>query len=92
MERIIFEPVVTEKTNIMRESHEYVFKVDSRANKYQIMDAVRRLYNVHPLKCNVMRTAGKPKRVRFKLGWTSSWKKAIITIAAEEKIAIFEGV
>jgi large subunit ribosomal protein L23 len=39
-----------------------------------------------------MRTAGKPKRVRFKLGYTSSWKKAIITIAAEEKIAIFEGV
>jgi len=66
--------------------------VDSRANKYQIMDAVRRLYSVHPLKCNVLRTAGKPKRVRYRLGTTSSWKKAIITLPPEEKIAIFEGV
>ena len=91
LERIIIEPVVTEKTNIMREGHKYVFHVDSRANKHQIMDAVRKLYNVHPLKCNVMRTATKPKRVRYRLGYTSSWKKAVITIAADEKIAIFEG-
>ena len=92
LERIIIEPVVTEKTNIMREGHKYVFKVDSRANKYQIMDAVRRQYSVHPLKCNVLRTATKPKRVRYRLGSTSSWKKAIITLPSEEKIAIFEGV
>jgi large subunit ribosomal protein L23 len=92
LERIIIEPVVTEKTNIMRESHKYVFHVDSRANKYQIMDAVRKLYSVHPLKCNIIRTATKPKRVRYKLGYTASWKKAIITIAEGEKIAIFEGV
>jgi large subunit ribosomal protein L23 len=92
LEQIIIEPVVTEKTNIMRESHKYVFKVDARANKFQIMDAVRRQYNVHPLKCNVLRTSPKPKRVRFKQGYTASWKKAIITIAAAEKIAIFEGV
>jgi large subunit ribosomal protein L23 len=91
-DRIIIQPVVTEKTNIMRESHKYVFKVDARANKYQIMEAVRTQYNVHPLKCNVMRTATKPKRVRYRLGWTASWKKAIITISPEEKIAIFEGV
>jgi len=92
LERIIIEPVVTEKSNIMRESHKYTFKVDSRANKYQIMDAVRRLYNVHPLSCNVMRTSRKPKRVRYRPGLTASWKKAIITISADEKIAIFEGV
>jgi large subunit ribosomal protein L23 len=92
LDRIIIQPVVTEKTNIMRETHKYVFKVDSRANKYQIMDAVRRQYNVHPLSCNVLRTARKPKRVRYRLGNTASWKKAIITLAPEEKIAIFEGV
>jgi len=92
MERIIIEPVVTEKTNIMRETHKYVFKVDSRANKHQIMDAVRRQFNVHPLACNVLRTSRKPKRVRYRLGYTASWKKAIITIAPDEKIGIFEGV
>ena len=91
LERIIFEPVVTEKTNIQRESHKYAFKVDRRANKYQIMDAVRRLYGVHPLACNVLIVASKPKRLRNRPGYTSSWKKAIITLPAEEKIAIFEG-
>jgi len=91
LDRIIIEPVVTEKTNIMRESHKYVFRVDSRANKHQIMDAVRRQYNVHPLKCNVLRISTKPKRVRYRLGYTSSWKKAIITISPEDKIGIFEG-
>ena len=92
LERIIIEPVVTEKSNIMRETHKYVFKVDSRANKHQIMDAVRRQFNVHPLACNVLRTSRKPKRVRYRLGYTASWKKAIITIAPDEKIGIFEGV
>ena len=92
LDRIIIEPVVTEKTNIMRETHKYVFKVDSRANKHQIMDAVRRQFNVHPLACNVLRTSRKPKRVRYRLGYTASWKKAIITIAPDEKIGIFEGV
>ena len=85
MERIIIEPVVTEKTNIMRERHKYVFKVDSRANKYQIMDAVRRLYNVHPLKCNVLRTSTKPKRVRYRLGVEAKsvhMKKRSVTLAS----------
>ena len=91
LERVIIEPVVTEKTNILREGHKYVFHVDARANKHQIMEAVRKQYNVHPLKCNVLRTSTKPKRVRYRLGYTSSWKKAIITIAPEEKIGIFEG-
>jgi large subunit ribosomal protein L23 len=91
IERIILEPVVTEKTNVQRESHKYAFKVDRRANKYQIMDAVRRLYDVHPLACNVLIVASKPKRLRNRPGYTSSWKKAIITLSAEEKIAIFEG-
>jgi len=39
-----------------------------------------------------MRTTRKPKRVRYREGYTSSWKKAIITLPPEEKIAIFEGV
>jgi len=36
-EQIIIEPVLTEKTNQMREVGKYVFKVDKRANKYQVM-------------------------------------------------------
>jgi len=91
LDRIVIAPVVTEKTNIMRESHKYVFRVDSRANKMQIMKAVRDQFGVHPQACNIINISRKPKRVRYREGYTSSWKKAIITLPADEKIAVFEG-
>ncbi len=90
-ERVIIEPVVTEKTNILREHHQYAFRVDSRANKHEIMKAVAKQFGVHPLACNVMWVKRKPKRLRYRAGYTASWKKAIITLPAEEKIAVFEG-
>jgi len=90
-DQVIIAPVVTEKTNVMRESGKYVFRVDSRANKPQIMNAVRELFAVHPVTCNVMKVKGKPKRQRYQLGLTSQWKKAVVTLRPGEKIAKFEG-
>ena len=91
-EQILIEPVLSEKVNLLREEGKYVFKVDSRANKTQIKEAVSRLYNVHPVYCNIMRVGGKPKRQRSRPGYTSSWKKAIVKLSKGEKISIFEGV
>ena len=91
-EQILIEPVLSEKTNFMREEGKYVFRVDPRATKIQIMEAVRKLYNVHPVSCNVMVVGGKPKKLRSKPGYTSSWKKAIVKLPKDEKISIFEGV
>ena len=91
-EQILIEPVLSEKANQLREEGKYVFKVDPRATKLQIKEAVSRIYNVHPVSCNVMRIGGKPKRLRSRPGYTSSWKKAIVKLARDEKISIFEGV
>ena len=91
-ERVLISPVLSEKANIMRDEGKYVFKVDPRANKIQIMEAVKKLYNVNPVSCNVMRVGGKPKRQRNRAGYTSSWKKAIVRLSKDEKIGIFEGV
>lgn len=91
-EQILIEPVLSEKANILREQGKYVFKVDPRANKIQIKEAVRRIYNVHPVSCTVMVIGGKPKRLRSRPGYTSSWKKAIVRLSKDEKISIFEGV
>ena len=91
-EQILIEPVLSEKTNILREQGKYVFRVDPRANKLQIKEAVRKLYNVHPVACTVMVMGGKPKRQRSKPGYTASWKKAIVRLSKDEKISIFEGV
>jgi large subunit ribosomal protein L23 len=91
-ESILVEPVLSEKTNNMRELGKYVFKVDARATKRDVKEAVRRLFKVNPVSCQVMNVAGKPKRLRYKKGLTPAWKKAIVTLAKDEKIAIFEGV
>jgi large subunit ribosomal protein L23 len=91
-ESILIEPVLSEKTNILREEGKYVFKVDPRASKPEIKEAVRRLFNVHPVSCTVMVVGGKPKRLRNRPGYTSTWKKAIVRLAKDEKISIFEGV
>ena len=91
-EQILIEPVLSEKANILREQGKYVFKVDPRATKIQIKEAVRRIYNVHPVSCTVMNVGGKPKRLRSRPGYTSSWKKAIVRLSKDEKISVFEGV
>ena len=91
-EQILIEPVLSEKANLLREEGKYVFKVDLRANKTQIKEAVRRIYKVHPVSCTVMVVGGKPKRQRSRAGFTSSWKKAIVRLSKDEKISIFEGV
>jgi large subunit ribosomal protein L23 len=90
-EDIIIAPVLTEKSNILREAGKYVFKVDARANKSQVSEAVHKLFDVHPVACNIINVSRKPKRNRNRAGFTSSWKKAVVTVAKGEKIAIFEG-
>ena len=98
LENILIEPVVTEKTNAMREekSVKYVFKVLPEANKHQVCEAVQKLFKVNPVACNIMWVKGKKKTTRtksgFRIGQKSSWKKAMVTLAPGEKIDLFEGV
>jgi len=88
---ILIEPVLTEKSNAMRENGQYTFRIDQRASKTQVMEAVRRMFNVHPLDCNIINVKSKPKRLRGRAGRTATWKKAIVRLQAGETIAVFEG-
>ena len=91
-EDILIEPVLSEKATLLREEGKYVFKVHPDANKYEIKEAVRRLFNVKVVDCTVMNVGGKLKRVRTRPGRTSSWKKAIVRLAPGETIKVFGGV
>lgn len=91
-EDILIEPVMTEKATLLREQGKYVFKVHPDASKIEIKEAVRRLFNVKVADCTVMNVDGKVKRVRYRPGKTSSWKKAIVKLAPGESIKVFEGV
>ena len=96
-DRVIIEPILSEKSNIAREGEckKYTFKVDPKANKYEIMKAVKELFNVECTACNVMNVGGKPKFSRgkggFIKGYTPSWKKAIVTLAKGQSIGAIEG-
>lgn len=97
-DQVIIAPVLSEKSNIERaqESPKYTFRVDARANKFEICAAVATLYKVKPVSCNVINVKGKPKFSRGKggqvKGYTRNWKKAIVTLSKGETISAFEGV
>lgn len=91
-EDILIEPVLSEKATALRDENKYVFKVNLAANKTQIKEAVRKLFNVKVADCTVMNVGGKNKRVRYRVGKTSNWKKAIVKLEPGETIKVFEGV
>ena len=91
-EDILIEPVLSEKATALRDENKYVFKVNLAANKTQIKEAVRKLFNVKVADCTVMNVGGKNKRVRYRAGKTSNWKKAIVKLGPGETIKVFEGV
>ena len=79
-EEIILGPVITEKSNDGLQEGKYTFKVNKKATKIDIKNAVEKLFEVKVLKVNTMNVNGKKKRVRYQIGKTPDWKKAIVTI------------
>jgi large subunit ribosomal protein L23 len=91
--QIIQRPLITEKGMRCNEtSNTVVFQVDPRANKVQIQHAVEALFRVKVLRVNTMNMQGKKKRVRFREGKRSDWKKAYVTLREGDTITFFEGV
>jgi large subunit ribosomal protein L23 len=92
-EQIIIRPLVTEKaTRIREKENKYTFVVSKDADKIQISKAIKEMFNVDPVKINVINCHSKLKRVRYRAGYTSSFKKCIVTLKKGEKIGIFEAV
>ena len=86
---IIIRPIITEHSYDMIEKNKYTFEVAKTANKIEIAKAVEELFGVTVKKVNTLNVKPKKKRVRYKLGMTRSWKKAMVTIAEGETIEIF---
>lgn len=89
---IIEKPLITEKSVDGTEIGKYTFRVSKDANKIEIADAVEKIFNVKVRGVNTMTVKGKKKRVRYKTGRTSDWKKAIVTLEPGNTIEIFEGM
>ena len=79
-EDIIIAPVITEKSNDELQAGKYTFKVNKKATKIDIRNAVEKLFEVKVLNVNTISVRGKEKRMGKTSGKTSDWKKAIVTI------------
>ena len=84
---MIFAPVITEKSASMEAEGKYVFKVDVRANKTQIKQAIEKLFNVKVESVNTMNTHPKDRRVGKYSGKTNRYKKAIVKLASGSTIS-----
>jgi len=88
---IIVRPVISEKSYALMELNRYTFEVDKKAAKQAIGRAVEEVFGVTVTSVNTMNVSPKPRRVRYNKGLTRSWKKAIVTLKAGDKIDFFEG-
>lgn len=90
---VIKRPVVTEKITTLREAHNrYCFEVATWANKHQIKRAVEALFKVKVTGVTTMNVRGKVKRLGRNTGRRPDWKKAIVTLAKDNKIELIEGI
>ena len=93
VEDIIIKPIITEASMDMLDAKKYVFKVASRATKADIANAVEEMFKVTVADVNTINMKKKPKRMGVHAGYTSEWKKAIVTLTADSKtIEFFDGM
>ena len=86
---ILIKPLITERGTDLMQDNKFVFVVDKRANKIQIAQAVKEVFNVTVEAVNTMNVKGKTKRRGRTVGKTNSYKKAIVKLAEGQTIELF---
>ena len=90
--QILVRPIITEKNTLLNEQGKYTFEVLQGANKIEIKRAVESVFSVRVKNVNVSRVPGKQRRMGRTYGTTRSWRKAVVTLEAGERIELFQGV
>ena len=90
---IIIKPIITEASMDALANKRYTFKVAKNATKPEIAKAVEAMFGVKVDKVNTINMKKKPKRLGVHAGYTSEWKKAIVTLKSDSKtIEFFDGL
>ena len=88
--QIILRPLVTEKgMHRSTRFNAYAFKINKLATKEDVRRAVEELFDVRVTKVRTQNRRGKPRRSKFRIGHTKSWKKAVVTLDPEHRIDFF---
>ena len=90
---VIIKPIITEASMDGLAEKKYTFQVAKNATKADIAHAVEEMFKVEVLSVNTINMKKKPKRLGVHFGYTSEWKKAIVTLKPDSKtIEFFEGL
>ncbi len=89
---IIRAPVITEKATLGAEHNQVTFRVASDATKPEIRRAVEEIFSVQVVAVNTLKTKGKTKRFRGRLGRRPGYKKAVITLKEGDAIDVTTGI
>ena len=88
---VLIRPVVSEKSYALLAANKYTFRIDPRANKTQVRQAVEEVFGVRVRDVRTMSVKPKPKRRGWSSGKTRQWKKAVVQLHPEDSIELFEG-
>lgn len=92
-QQIVLRPLVTERSMLQRdEENKYAFQVHRDATKPEIRKAVEELFDVKVVAVTTANVLGKNKRLGRFAGKRSNWKKAVVRVAAGQKIEIYDAV
>ncbi len=90
---LILAPVITEKSVAAMSDKKYTFRVADGANKIEIAKAIEEIFGVKVAKVNTISMKGKKRRMGRFEGYTSDWKKAVVTLTEDSKtIEFFDGL
>lgn len=90
---VILAPVITEKSVSVLPEKKYTFRVAKNANKIEIAKAAEEIFGVKVAKVNTISMKGRKRRMGRYEGYTSDWKKAVVTLTADSKtIEFFDGM
>jgi large subunit ribosomal protein L23 len=88
---ILIKPVISEKSYALLEENKYTFLVHPSANKTQIKIAVEEIFGVRVVAVNTQNRKGKQIRTKVGFGRRNDQKRAIVSVAAGDRIDIFSG-
>jgi large subunit ribosomal protein L23 len=91
MSSVIKRPLVSEKNSMLAETGIYAFEVTREATKTEVKQAVEKNFKVKVVSVNTALCRGRSKRSKTGMSQPQYWKKALVKLAAGEKIGLFEG-
>jgi large subunit ribosomal protein L23 len=92
MYEVVRAPVITEKSTLLSERNQFVFRVAENATKPEIKAAIEALFKVKVTAVNTLITKGKTKRFKGRPGVRSDVKKAFVTLAEGQSIDFTTGL